>query len=105
MPPSNSQKGEGPPQGAGQLAEKTVPKLSKKPRGHWRSRWRSQKDCEFSDRMEKAGTWLGRYCWPTAEIAEQKAMEWLAKHKDVAKHYGIEFRGVVFFPAGSEGDG
>lgn len=80
-----------------------VPKLSRVPRGHWRSRWRSQKDCQFSDRMEKAGTWLGRYRWPSAEVAEQKALDWLAQHKDVAAYYGIAFKGVVFFPAGSDG--
>lgn len=53
--------------------------------------------------MEKAGTWLGRYRWPSAEIAEQKALDWLAQHKDVAAYYGIAFKGVVFFPAGSDG--
>ena len=25
------------------------------------------------------------------------------QHKDVAAYYGIEFKGVVFFPAGSDG--
>lgn len=91
--------------GAIKIEGKTAPKLSLTPRGHWRSRWRSQKDCAFSDRMEKAGVWLGRYRWPSAEVAEQKALDWLAKHQDVARHYGIEFLDVLFFPAGSDGDG
>ena len=87
---------------ASDTAQKTAPKLSITPRGHWRSRWRSQKDCQFSDRMEKAGEWLGRYRWPSAEVAEQKALDWLKAHPDVARHYGIVFLDVVFFPAGSE---
>jgi hypothetical protein len=99
MPPDDN------PRGAGQLAEKPALKLSRVRRGHWRSRWRSQKDCRFSDRMEKAGVWLGRYPWPSAEIAEQKALDWLARHEDVAKYYGIEFLDVLFFPADAQGGG
>lgn len=67
-------------------------------RGYWRSRWHSERDCHFAEGVQKAGTWLGIRCWPSAEIAEQKAIDWMAAYGRITRQYGITFLGVVFFP-------
>lgn len=68
-------------------------------RGYWRSQWRSDRDCHFAEGTQKAGVWLGVCRWPSAEVAEQKALDWMAAHKDAVELYGISFLRVVFFPA------
>ena len=67
--------------------------------GYWRSRWHSKQDCQFAEGMQKAGVWLGIRRWPSAEVAEQKALDWMAVHWSAAEAHGITFLGVVFFPA------
>jgi hypothetical protein len=68
-------------------------------RGYWRSRWRSERDCHFTEGVQKAGVWLGICRWPSAEIAEQKALDGMVKHRDAAEVYGIAFLGAVRFDA------
>jgi hypothetical protein len=81
-----------------QVQERRKLRVAARRRGYWRSRWHSERDCQFAEGVQKAGVWLGIRRWPSAEVAEQKALDWMATHQDAAEAYGITFLGVVFFP-------
>jgi hypothetical protein len=53
----------------------------------------------FHRRRAESGVWLGICRWPSAEIAEQKALDWMVKHRDTVEVYGITFLGALRFDA------
>lgn len=66
-------------------------------KGYWRSRWHSERDCHFQEGVQPAGVWLGLKRWPSAEIAEQKALDWMAMHRQAMEAWGLTFLGVMYF--------
>ncbi len=85
----------------GEAKTKAAPKLSVKKPGYWRNKWfmtgqcarpRSPKTIFTSDK-----TYIGSNVWPTAEIAEAKALEDLARREKFRRATNI-YLGPVFFP-------
>lgn len=79
------------------------PKLSRVPRGHWRTLWRSKLQVTFRG-GDKAGPgpWTGERKWPSREIADEQAAKWIRQEKPSVDYYGIVYLGAEFFPEGSE---
>jgi hypothetical protein len=75
-------------------------RLSVRKPGWWRTRWRSQQTLHFSNYSHPVGPgeWAGYGRWPSREIADQKAQDWLKTNADLADAAGIEYLGAEFLP-------
>ncbi|MEZ6030971.1 MAG: hypothetical protein R3C46_14650 [Hyphomonadaceae bacterium] len=78
----------------------TRPKAKRKPSvrkpGHWRNHWTNEFGSNTVDLGDGTGYGYGKYI--SAELAEQKAMEFLATHRYPARIY----LGPVHFPDGGK---
>jgi hypothetical protein len=84
------------------LKERSETRRVARRKGYWRNRWHSERDCHFIEGIQPAGVWLGMRRWPSAEVAEQKALDWMAMHQEAMKGFGLTFLGVVHFPGNDE---
>lgn len=74
--------------------------------GYWRNKWRSRVQIFLHTREAPGvviatsgpGEFLTKSKFPTAEIAEQRALENLKHHEAQALKKGIRYLGPVFFP-------
>ncbi len=71
---------------------KTSPTLSERRPGYWRNRWTDEYGSNAVDLGDGTGYGYGKY--PSAELAEQKAMEHIETHRIPARAY----LGTVYFP-------
>ncbi|MEZ5938912.1 MAG: hypothetical protein R3C52_11965 [Hyphomonadaceae bacterium] len=62
--------------------ERTAPELSRAPRGWWRNLWYTDGPVLRSDGSTENGLHYGYGLWPSREVAEQKALDWLREHAD-----------------------
>lgn len=80
--------------------------LSVIPKGHWRNKWFSRELIYIHDRENPGvvtgtkgpGEFFNAGEYPSAEIAEQRAIENLEYHADRVALKGIRYLGPVFFP-------
>ena len=86
----------------GDIAEpdqRTRARKATAPSKRWRNRWRHTKDVVFSDGV-RAGpsVHLGQQVFPSREIAEERAAEWLREYPDVVELCGVIWLGAVAEP-------
>jgi hypothetical protein len=78
------------------LAPRQATRARKAPPKRWRNRWRHSKNVVFESGFRiAAGVRLGPSVFPSREIAEQRAAEWLRDFADVAKRCGVIYLGPV----------
>jgi hypothetical protein len=78
---------------------KSVPKLSVKPPGVWRNHYIASGKLRDPQTGEVFGPeWLGEIRHPSAEIAEQRALDLLAKWPNSVRIRNIRYLGPVHFP-------
>ena len=71
-------------------------RVLKAPPKRWRNRWRHTKDVVFESGF-RAGpsVHLGPSVFPSREVAEERAAEWLRDHPDVVEMCGVIYLGAV----------
>ncbi len=81
---------------AAELAPRRETRARKAPPKRWRNRWRHTRSVVFGSgfRVER-GVRLGPSVFPSREIAEQRAAEWLRDFADVAERCGAIYLGPV----------
>lgn len=79
-----------------ELAPRTRARMRLAPSKRWRNRWRHTKEVVFSDGF-RAGpsVHLGSQVFPSREIAEERAAEWMRDHPQVVVLCGVIYLGAV----------
>lgn len=78
------------------LAPRQKAHVLKAPPKRWRNRWRHTRDVVFESGV-RAGpsVHLGPSVFPSREIAEERAAEWLRDHPEVVLLCGVIYLGAV----------
>lgn len=87
------------PRGSGaQIAEKQ--KLSVIPKGHWRNKYELLSAVQWTDGFDEPGIHWGERCWPSREVAQQKADDSMVEMicNDPLLAEVVKYLGPVFFP-------
>ena len=79
-----------------ELDPRTCARKAPAPAKRWRNRWRHTKDVVFSDGV-RAGpsVHLGPQVFPSREIAEERAIEWLRDYPEAVELCGVIYLGAV----------
>ncbi len=79
-----------------ELAPRHDARVRKAPPKRWRNRWRHEKDVVFESGF-RAGpsVHLGPSVFPSREIAEERAAEWLRDHPEIVAMCGVVYLGAV----------
>lgn len=79
-----------------ELALRPEARVRKAPPKRWRNRWRHEKDVVFESGF-RAGpsVHLGPSVFPSREIAEERAAEWLRDCPDIVDMCGVTYLGAV----------
>ena len=79
-----------------ELAPRLKARVKKAPPRRWRNRWRHEKDVVFESGF-RAGpsVHLGPSVFPSREIAEERAAEWLRDYPDIVDMCGVTYLGAV----------
>jgi hypothetical protein len=76
------------------LAPRQEARAHKAPAKRWRNKWRHTKDVVFDSGFRSGPSeHLGPSVFPTHEVAEQKAHDWMAECADIVELCGVEYLG------------
>jgi hypothetical protein len=79
-----------------ELAPRRKARVLKAPPKRWRNRWRHTKDVVFESGFRAGPSeHLGPSVFPSREIAEERAAEWLRDHPQVVELCGVIYLGPV----------
>ncbi|HEX5007908.1 MAG TPA: hypothetical protein VFV70_12390 [Hyphomonadaceae bacterium] len=84
-----------------EFAARPKVRVRKAPPKRWRNRWRHEKDVVFESGF-RAGpsVHLGPSVFPSREVAEERAVEWLRDYPDIVEMCGVTYLGAVPDPDG-----
>lgn len=78
------------------LAPRHEVRAKKAPAKRWRNRWFHSKDVVFASGFRAGPSeHLGPSIFPSREVAEQRADDWLREHADIVEMCGVHYLGAV----------
>jgi hypothetical protein len=82
-----------------ELAPRRQARALEEPPKRWRNRWRHTKDVVFRSGFRAGPSeHLGPQVFPSREIAEQRAADWMREFADIVELCGVIYLGPVVDP-------